>query len=148
MMIGSRWYCRSLSRRWLAAVGVAILLLSLLSGCGESAGGPTKMITRQQEVGSLTIALEAPEQPQLLAEQDVIVTLIDHGGQPIDDAEVWLALIMPTMAMQPNEPDAVPAGNGRYHATAIFTMSGTWNLEVHATVQGREHVALFHVQTL
>jgi len=145
-MIRSHWYCPALPRRRLAVVGFAILLL--VGGCGETAGGPANMATQQQALGPLTIALETPERVQLLAEQDVVVTLIGEGGQPIDDAEVWLVLIMPTMPMRPNEPDARPAGHGHYHATAIFPMSGTWNLEVHATVRGQEHVALFHVQTL
>jgi YtkA-like len=141
----SRQHHFSLRHRWIAVVGFAIALLA--SGCGETAGGPAKVVTQQQMVGPLTIALEAPERPQLLAEQDVVVTLMGQGGQTIDGAEVWLVLIMPTMPMRTNEPDATPAGNGRYRATAIFTMAGTWNLEVHATVGGQEHVALFHVQT-
>jgi len=65
----------------------------------------------------------------------------------VEQAEVWLALVMPTMQMSPNEPDAVPAGGGQYRANVIFTMSGTWNLEVHTVVRGQEYIAIFHTQT-
>ncbi len=124
-----------------------LTLLVLLSGCGGGSAGVAKTIVQQQQIDQLMIGVEAPERAQLLTEQDVVVTLRDARG-PIDGAEVWLGLIMPTMQMSPNEPDAVAEGHGRYHAKAIFTMSGTWNLEVHATIQGQEYVAHFRTQTV
>src|SRR5262245_29384967 len=39
--------------------------------------------------------------------------------------------------MSANEPDAMPAGHGRYRATALFTMAGTWNSEFNAAAGGR-----------
>ncbi|HJZ49738.1 MAG TPA: hypothetical protein VKE41_21320 [Roseiflexaceae bacterium] len=66
-----------------------------MSGCGGSSG-PATTLTQQQTVDHLTIALETPARPQLLTEQAVIVALSDAQGQPIDGAEVWLALIMPS----------------------------------------------------
>ncbi len=122
------------------------LALLVLSACGGSSG-PVKTVTQQQTVDHLTIALQTPERPQLLTEQEVIVALTDAQGQPIDGAEVWLALIMPSHQMSSNEPDATAAGSGRYRATALFTMAGTWNVEVHATVQGQEYVATFRAAT-
>jgi hypothetical protein len=131
-------------RRWLLGLAITLALLAL-SGCGSTAGSGTgRTVTQKQVVDHLVIVLEAPEKPQLLAEQELVVTLIDSAGKPVDGAQVWLALVMPTMQMSPNEPDAVPAGGGRYQAKALFTMSGTWNLEVHATIQGQEYVAGFH----
>jgi YtkA-like len=131
---------------------IAILLIAALlsvSGCSASSGtGPVKTITQRQTVDQLVIAIEAPERPQLLTEQEVLVTLTDPHGQPVEGAQVWLALIMPTMQMSPNEPDATAEGPGRYRAKALFTMSGTWQLEIHAIVQGREYVATFHASTL
>jgi nitrogen fixation protein FixH len=140
-----RWRHQSPVRRiWTAVLLIAVLLS--LNDCGGSSS-PRKTITQRQTVGQLIVALETPEQAQLLTEQEVLVTLNDAQGKPLDGAEVWLALIMPTMQMSPNEPDAIAEGNGRYRAKAIFTMAGTWNLEVHATVLGQEHVASFRAQT-
>jgi hypothetical protein len=130
------------------AIGCLLALaLAVLSGCGGGTGGPVKTSTQRQTVDHLVIGLELPDRPQLLTEQDVVVTLADSGGASVDGAEVWLGLVMPTHRMSPNEPDAAPAGNGRYRARAIFTMAGTWNVEVHATVRGQAYVATFHVQT-
>src|SRR5690242_19609999 len=108
--------------------GIAILLIAALlsvSGCGGSSStGPGKTITQRRTIDQLTIALDAPEHPQLLTEQEVLVTLTDPQGQPVEGAEVWLALIMPTMQHSANEPDAVPAGQGHYKIRALFTMTG------------------------
>jgi nitrogen fixation protein FixH len=122
------------------------LALLVVNGCGGTSG-PVKTVTQQQSVDHLTIALETPERPKLLTEQEVIVVLSDPQGRPIDGAQVWLALIMPTMQMSPNEPDLAATGNGRYRATALFTMAGTWTVEVHASVYGQEYVATFHAAT-
>lgn len=123
-----------------------VAALLALSACGGAQSAPPKIVAQQQRVGQVTIGLEAPERLAILTEQDVLVTLTDARG-PVDGAEVWLGLIMPTMQMSPNQPDAVAEGQGRYHATAIFTMAGAWLLEVHATFQGQEYVARFRAQT-
>src|SRR5690242_14737104 len=102
-----------------SALVASLALLILLSGCGGGSAGGSKMIAQQQQIDQIVIGVEEPERAQLLTEQDVLVTLRDAHG-PIDGAEVWLGLIMPTMQMSPNEPDAVAEGQGRYHAKAIF----------------------------
>jgi len=128
-------------------VVLAVVLLALC-GCGTGgARGPAETITQQQMSDGMKIALEAPKAPRLLEEQELVVALNGQDGRPLDGADVWLAMIMPTMQMSPNEPDGVPIGGGRYRIKAIFTMSGAWNLEVHATVQGQEHVVIFRTQT-
>ena len=125
--------------------GLLVAALLMLSACGGQPGA-VKTVAQRQQVGHLAISLEAPERPAILTEQNVLVTLADASG-PIDGAEVWLGLVMPTMQMSPNEPDAVAEGHGRYRARAIFTMAGAWILEVHATIGGQEYVARFHAQT-
>jgi len=133
------------SRNNLSGRSLLLVLALLLSACGSGGGGSGPHITQRQMVDRLTIALERPVAPQLLVEQELLVTLTSGDGKPVDGADVWLGMLMPTMRMSPNEPDAIPAGNGRYRIRALFTMAGSWNLEVHATIQGQEHVAVFIV---
>ena len=122
-----------------------VLVLLSLSGCGGSTSNATRAtVTQKQLVDQLVIALEAPAKPRLLAEEDLMITLTDASGKPVEGAQVWLGLVMPTMQHSPNEPDAVSAGQGRYTVRALFTMVGTWNMEVHATVLGQEYIAIFH----
>jgi hypothetical protein len=124
--------------------GATLLLLVALGACGGTGSTVGRLVTQKQIVDRLTIALEAPAQTPLLAEQELVVDLTDQAGQPIDGAEVWLALVMPTMQHSPNEPDAVADGPGRYKAKALFTMVGNWNIQIHATVHGQEYIATFH----
>jgi len=132
------------ARHWLIGLVLALAVLSL-GGCGGSTSAATsKTVTRRQVVDQLVIAIESPEHPPLLEEQELVITLTDPAGKPVDGADVWLGLVMPTMQHSPNEPDAVSAGQGRYTVRALFTMVGNWNLEVHATVRGQEYIAVFH----
>jgi nitrogen fixation protein FixH len=134
-------------RRQLIGLALMLVLLALSScGGGTSATGPT--VTQKQTVDQLAIALEGPGKPPLLKEQELVVTLSDAAGKPVDGARVWLALVMPTMQHSPNEPDAVAVGPGRYKVSALFTMVGNWNVEIHATVRGQEYIATFHAPVM
>jgi nitrogen fixation protein FixH len=115
----------------------------LASACGV---GGADYVTQQRAVDGLTIALEQPRQPRILEQYDLIVTLTDAVGQPVDGATVYLDLTMPAMPMGVNQPVADPLGGGRYGAKALFTMEGDWNVAVHASVAGREYVAIFDTQ--
>jgi hypothetical protein len=128
-------------RKWISLA----LMLVLLSGCGGTTSSATRAtMTQKQLVDRIVIALEAPAKPRLLAEENLVVTLTDVAGKPVDGAQVWLGLVMPTMQHSLNEPDAVSEGQGRYTIRALFTMVGTWDIQVHATVQGQEYIAIFH----
>src|SRR5215213_7324846 len=91
--------------RTLLCLAMLLALLGL-SGCGDTRSIPGKLVTQKQLVDQLMIALEAPEKSPLLAEQELVIVLTDQAGRPADGAEVWLALVMPTMQHSPNEPDA------------------------------------------
>src|SRR4051794_22696652 len=78
-----------------ALLALAVLLLLALNGCGSADGPAGKLVTQKQLVDHLNIALEAPEKPPLLAEQDLVIVLTDQAGRPVDGAQVWLALVMP-----------------------------------------------------
>jgi nitrogen fixation protein FixH len=89
------------------------------------------------------VGLEASASPLLNASQELIVTLADEGGRPIDGADVYLDLTMPAMPMGTNRPVAEPLGEGRYRARTAYTMSGEWEITVVAEIAGAEHRALF-----
>lgn len=122
-----------------------LALVLLLAACGAPAA-PEGMVIQRQQIDQLTIELALPARPLVSSEQPAIVTLADARG-PVDGAEVWLELIMPSMDMSTNQPDAIGQQAGRYRSTVLFTMVGAWNLDVHAVVAGQEYVARFYTET-
>lgn len=84
----------------------------------------------------------------MYANQDFLVTLRNGQGQPVDGADVYLDLSMPTDDMGINRPVAEPLGKGVYRASSVFTMIGPWVVQVVATVDGREYRALFETDVV
>lgn len=117
------------------------LALALLTACG---GTPAPVLRQEQTVDGLTIGLEAVETPKLNAAQELVVTLADAQGAPVDGASVYINLDMPAMPMGTNAPIAEALGGGRYRAgNVVMNMTGDWQLTVVATVDGAEHSAVF-----
>jgi hypothetical protein len=130
---------RPIFRRHTAIV-LTLLALALLAGCGAPA--PARF---EQTVDGLTITLEATASPKLNASERFQITLADAQGQPVEGADVYLNMNMPTMPMGTNRPIAEPQGQGRYLARSAYTMTGEWELTVVAKVAGVEHRAVFTI---
>ena len=124
-------------------LGLPILLAFLLALTACGSGTPAGYTTQQQTVDGLTIAVERPEQAELLKNYELFVTLKDASGKPVDDATVFMELNMPTMPMGGDQPLGEKLGNGRYRAKIAFAMEGDWQGVVHATVGGKEYTAKF-----
>ncbi len=102
--------------------------------------------TVAQKIGNLNVLLAlAPYPPTGFSKSDFDVTLTDDKGQPVTDAKVSLNLTMPAMWMPTNTPSAQHVGNGRYHATGLFTMRGLWRIEVIIDRGGAKQSAFFDV---
>jgi nitrogen fixation protein FixH len=122
--------------RVLAFLTVALVALAACSSA------PTT-IRQEQTVDGITIVLETSAAPKLNASEELVVTLTDAQGQPIDGADVYLDLTMTTMPMGTNRPEANALGQGRYTVRTAYTMLGEWDITVVAEVMGVEHQALF-----
>ncbi len=102
--------------------------------------------TATQKVGNLNVALAlSPYPPSGFSQSNFDVTLTDDKGQAVADAKITLNLTMPAMWMPTNTPTAQHIGNGRYHATGMFTMRGQWRIEVVVERGGAKQSAFFDV---
>ncbi|NNJ09561.1 FixH family protein [Chloroflexales bacterium ZM16-3] len=113
----------------------------LLAACSTQSGPP--MLRQEQTVDGITIGLEAADSPKLNATQTFTITLVDAQGKPIDNASVYIDLLMSAMPMGSNRPVASNEGQGRYQVQYVYTMTGTWEVTVVAEVDGVEHRAVF-----
>jgi hypothetical protein len=96
-----------------------------------------------QKSGDMIVLLTLnPYPPRAGQVSEFDVTLTDVNGQTIDDATISLNLTMPSMWMPPNQPAAEFTSDGKYAATAPFTMRGAWRIEV-VIMRGGEKQSVF-----
>ena len=107
--------------------------------------GDCGLVIQEQAVEGMSIALTTAAAPEMNATQELIVTLTDALGAPVDGADVYLDLTMPAMPMGTNRPIASPGANGAYRVQTAFTMTGDWSVTVVADVGGQERRATFTV---
>ena len=86
--------------------------------------------TATQKVGNLNVTLGlAPYPPASFQIGNFDLILFDDTGQAVTDAKITFNLTMPGMWMPPSKPNAQNLGNGKYHASAFWTMRGLWRIE-------------------
>lgn len=121
-----------------------IALIALLAAALCACGGDPAPLRQEQTVDGVTIGLEAAATPRLNAAQELVVTLADAQGAPIDGASVYIGLEMPAMPMGTNAPIADGLGQGRYRAAnVVMNMTGEWELTVVAKIGDTERRAVF-----
>jgi hypothetical protein len=102
--------------------------------------------TAAQKVGNLNVTLAlSPYPPASFQSGNFDITLTDDKGQPISDAKISLDLTMPGMWMPPSKPDAQNIGDGKYHASAFWTMRDLWRIEVIIQRGNEKQSAFFDV---
>jgi len=112
------------------SIKFALLLTSLIAGLAGCVG-KTPLPPASKTSGTLTATLVlTPASPAPMRETELRLKILDSKGRPLDTAEITMDLTMPGMAMPPNRPSVVAAGDGVYTAKAIFSMAGTWRSEV------------------
>lgn len=121
-----------------------LVMCMALVGCGRSPS--TDRIMYTQTVDGITIVLESSAAPVKVKPQTWTIRLTDAAGTPIDDALVYLDLVMPGMPMGQQKPLAMAQGSGRYVAEGFYTMDATWQVVVHAEIAGVDHQATFVIE--
>ncbi len=101
----------------------------------EMAGAETR------QMNELTLSLTTvPEKPKA---GDVLLklTLTDHAGKPVTNAQVLFVYTMPMPGMADSKVSARHTKDGLYEGTVLFGMGGTWVVTVNMTVPGRPPIA-------
>lgn len=99
-----------------------------------------------QTVGKTNVAIAlTPYPPVSFQTGNFEITLTDEKGQAINDAKISLDLTMPGMWMPPSKPNAASIGDGKYKASAPWTMRGLWRIEVIITRGSEKSSAFFDV---
>lgn len=114
---------------------LAVASLATLVAC-NSDPQPTSL----GDGAPVNITLRTEPDAPTMGQVDLIVTLTDETGKPIDNAEVSLITSHKEMMGMDMGGQATAQGSGRYTVTADFTMSGPWLVTIEVRGVGAEVV--------
>jgi len=77
---------------------------------------------------SWRLKLDIPESINAGKPVDVALRVFDAAGQPVDNAQAELSLVMTSMDMGENKPVLTETAPGIYTGKATFTMAGPWEV--------------------
>ncbi len=114
-------------------LGLPALVFSLavaLAACGNGTQLPP---ASNSNTSAVTITLTTNPVTPAQGQVELIITLTDPTGKPVDNAQVNLLASHKTMSGMNMNGKTTAQGNGRYAVTANFGMNGIWlvTAEVH-----------------
>ena len=116
-------------------VNVIILMSVLLTACG-SAGAETPAVTSSKPVN---IKVETDPNPAAMGDLQLILTVTDANGQPIEGATVDVTAVHTDMTGMDMSGAATEQDGGKYAIDANFSMSGNWELKVYVRKESLDY---------
>lgn len=107
-------------------INLIVALSVLLAACG-SATTPADTTSSKQ----VNIKLETNPAPAVKGDIELIFTITDASGAPIEGAKVDVAAEHPSMAGMGMSGQATEQGGGKYSIKANFSDSGDWVLTIY-----------------
>ena len=112
--------------RRLFFVSLLVVLLVLLAACG---GGTTPAVETSSK--PVNIKVESSPAPAGVGDAELIFTITDANGSPIEGARVDVSADHTDMTGMGMSGAATDQGAGRYSINANFSMAGNWKLTVY-----------------
>lgn len=107
-------------------ISMLVVLSVLLAACG-SAAAPADTTSSSQ----VNIRVETNPTPAMKGDMELILTVTDANGNPIEGAKVDVSADHPAMAGMGMSGLATEQGGGKYSINANFSDSGDWKLTVY-----------------
>lgn len=112
--------------RRLMFVSLLVVMSILLTACGASATPAADDLARP-----VNIKVESNPTPAVVGDAELIFTITDAGGNPLEGARVDVAADHTDMSGMGMSGAAADQGSGRYSINANFSMTGNWKLTVY-----------------
>ena len=116
-------------------VTIFILIASLLMACGTGASTPAQSTA----VKPVNIAVSTNPNPAVMGDVELIFTITDANGNPIEGATVDVSADHIDMTGMTMSGVATEQDGGRYAIKANFSMSGNWKLTVSVRKDGLDY---------
>lgn len=115
-------------------ISVIVLLAGVLAACGGSAEPAAP--ADSSSTGEAIIAMETNPNPAAMGDVELVLTITDAQGNPIEGATVDVEVDHTDMTGMGMSGAATDQGGGRYSINANFSMSGNWKLTVYVRKDG------------
>lgn len=116
-------------------VSMLVLMSVLLGACGAGASTPAPSVTAKP----VNIAVSANPNPAVMGDVELLFTITDANGNPIEGATVDISADHTDMSGMGMSGAATEQGGGRYAIKANFSMSGNWKLIVYVRTDGLDY---------
>lgn len=123
--------------RKLFFISLLVLLAGVLTACGGSAEPAAP--ADSGSTGEVNIVVETNPTPAAMGDMELILTITDAQGNPIEGATVDVAVDHTDMSGMGMSGVATDQGSGKYSINANFNMSGSWQLTVYVRKDGLDY---------
>ena len=114
---------------------IGVLVLSTLLAACSSAATPVETTSSKP----VNIKVETSPTPAVMGDMEVVLTITDADGKPIEGATVDVSAKHTDMSGMDMGGTATDQGSGRYSISANFSMSGNWKLTVYVRKAGLDY---------
>jgi hypothetical protein len=118
-------------------ISMFVLAAAVLAACGS----PTQPAAPVESGSSsqVNIQVESNPSPAMMGDMELILTITDGDGKPIEGATVDVSADHTDMTGMGMSGPATEQGGGRYSINANFSMSGNWKITVYVRKDGLDY---------
>lgn len=118
-------------------IGMLILASVLLAACGSASTPAANNDGASSQ--QVNIAVSTNPSPAMMGDMELVLTITDASGNPIEGAKVDISADHIDMMGMGMSGPATDQGGGRYSINANFSMSGNWILKVYVRKEGLDY---------
>lgn len=122
-------------------ISTLVLTSVLLSACGGAATPANEEPAKQ-----VNIVVSTNPNPLATGDSELVFTITDAVGSPIEGATVDVAADHTDMTGMDMNGAATDQGGGKYAINANFSMSGNWKLKVYVRKEGLDYQEEFDLK--
>lgn len=123
-------------------ISMLVLLSVLLAACRAGASTPASSTSAML----VNIAISTNPDPAMMGDIELVFTVTDMDGNPIEGATVDVSANHTDMTGMGMSGVATDQGGGRYSIKANFEMSGNWKLTVYLRKEGLDYKEDFEIK--
>ena len=116
-------------------ISMFVVVAAVLAACGSTSEPAAPVETPSQ----VNIKVETSPSPAMMGDMELIFTITDGDGNPIEGAKVDVSADHTDMTGMGMSGPATDQGGGRYSIKANFEMTGNWKITVYVRKDGLDY---------